>query len=1476
MKNYNLFRTVLLSIAVCGQFLAASCQKAEIGSEPAKEKFVLNVRLPELDQKTAMQKASAGYKTVWSAGDVISINGHLSKPLETGGESGASFEFEGFVPEDGDTCDLLYPGATDQSSVTVPVFQSREGNLIPICGSGTYPGTISMKNLCAVLRFGFTGEIGESVRYINVTANGGEKIGGVFNLVNNEGQYSLSATESATDYVSIYSEEGVALGSTAEDFYVAIPAGTYSGGFTAKVYTVSGGVMELKFWTKEGPKTLSESKVYTFPDKAFVAGSTAFVIATPEDLVTFATTMGGSSNAGKNAIVIRDIDMTGTAYSPHKGETCGTSNLSSDFNYYGNLDGGFHKISGLTSPLFNNFYGGEIKNLEIDASIDYTVGGNSYGIGLLAHYLYNYKTGSSVGLIDNVTVHGSLDVNVTNMTHHYHVGGIAGASNGVPVRGCKSYVDIDVAECSNAGASIADIFDLGGVVGLCQGGDINTSSAPVTSCENYGNLLAGRVLSTRFNEGGVVGRVSGTAAVMSYCDNYGAVKAGADTETADKSVKPTSDIIVGGVLGFMSVKITISNCSNAGEVYVGNDVLAGAAIYVAGITGTQCNDISGCSNSGDITVNCTNTPSANCSMGGIVGRCQGKLSNSTNSGTITAGKDLNISCANALYIAGIAGNVNHADSYVDTATNTGDVIVEGKVTKGNIASGCVVGEFSNGSNPSNLKNEGGNLRLTENAEAAGNVYAGGVAGNMGRESSGAVCDGGSVYSAATAGGAHYVGGVAGNTSKDADGYKNIGASVEYAGKTTSSASYLGGVIGYSATAGNTTKNLENSGNVTFSSGASSKSYLYFGGIAGYSHSFMDNCINNGNLLLDGSASNNTTFGGIVGRTSSGKTGKFLSNLTNNGTVTVGNNTTLGSCSLYLGGIVGDFQSADAENLVNTGKITANTKSRGSLYLGGLIGHVGQGGSLSNLTNETGGAIEIVPVAGKLVRLGGVAGYTELSTVTTPVTYSGLVNKAPITINGPLTYSTESRNCIGGVIGLSYAGGASTLEATVSGSSNSGAITINSAAGTKSLNVGGIFGEANVYSLVETTTHNSGNISVKAYPGNVDSLSMGGHIGHIWRHEGAALSEVSITGDATAANSGKLYLEDGTADDGTTSSKFVVAGGIIGFTGASAMNKLSVTITGCKNSGAIDRRTYVKANTAPTGADYMSLAGGIAGTVGHFSNGGYGMTYVTAVIENCENTANVKFNRYRGADGTWNPGEPNSEAGLGTCYNGGVVGLSYSYDGCTIRSCRNSGNVLSSAGKNGGIVGIQRKNTTITGTAASPTVNSGRVGHYGASTSWTAPSKYLGYTGGITGYLFGSADNTVEYCSVESSCITVGNYGCGGIAGQFCSSADCAAPTVRYVKVAALNRASSTAAALNGVGKAGLLFGSTPKIEAWANVSDIAVGGTLYKGNPYALITPTAANFTDYLAGVTYQLPAADCPGKNIVFWDGTSKTSWED
>ena len=279
MKNYNLFRVVLLLIAICGQFLAASCQRTEPGNDPAKEKFVLNVKLPEIDRKTAMQKSSAGYKTVWSVGDVISINGHLSEPLEEGGESGASFEFVGFVPEDGETCNLLYPGATDQSVVTIPVTQSREGNLIPICGSGLYPGTISMKNLCAVLRFGFTGKSGDAIQSITVTANCGEKIGGVFNLVNNEGQYSLTPTEGATDYVSIYSEEGVALSSTAEDFYVAIPAGTYSGGFTAKVYTVSDDVMELKFWTKEVSKTLSESKVYEFPDKEFKAGTSAYLVA---------------------------------------------------------------------------------------------------------------------------------------------------------------------------------------------------------------------------------------------------------------------------------------------------------------------------------------------------------------------------------------------------------------------------------------------------------------------------------------------------------------------------------------------------------------------------------------------------------------------------------------------------------------------------------------------------------------------------------------------------------------------------------------------------------------------------------------------------------------------------------------------------------------------------------------------------------------------------------------------------------------------------------------------------------------------------------------------------------------------------------------------------------------------------------------------------------------------------------------------
>lgn len=728
----------------------------------------------------------------------------------------------------------------------------------------------------------------------------------------------------------------------------------------------------------------------------------------------------------------------------------------------------------------------------------------------------------------------------------------------------------------------------------------------------------------------------------------------------------------------------------------------------------------------------------------------------------------------------------------------------------------------------------------------------------------------------------YVGGVLGtsqsNASSSLTNCRNEGT-VTFAASSVGETSGAGGIVGYVANKAPVT-GCTNAGNVLTTS-QDLKAIHYIGGVVGNNNKtcVLTDCENTSEVKFAGTGTSWMSVGGVCGNSMNG-----CSNDVNRGAVIASD------CSatyVFVGGVTCTIDGDSNSNLYNYGPVTmTNVKHTAStgIAIGGVAAKCNTGNltysGLENHGDVTVNALTSGSTAGRY-DIGGVIAYLQYEKVAASATvnFNDFVNTGDIVVN---SISTSNNVRVGGIIGNALHHVASNTSRTnhdlnLSSCRNEGAITITAGAN-KTVQVGGLVGDTRVSgTLTVTNGSNTGDIEVKGIAGEIANtnggLCMGGIVGKAFCNYCAA---VGISG---TTNSGRLYLNEDTANDGTDKSDSgrPCVGGILGLAAASSGKTTDVTISNCTNNGGIHR---TRTNAAYQKLDYntnekTSCGGGIVGSLGFFHTGGMDYSYVNAIIENCVNNGEISFSRKRNL--TYTSSTEKNTDGTGN-YNGGILGLGMSSttDGIVVRSCVNNGPVKSTAGKDGGIVGFMRRGVHITGTASAYTENRGQVHHQGASVSENRGTP-VGYCGGIAGYMFGDPTNTIEYAANYG--FLASNYGAGGIVGLFGTSSYPSVGTVSHCKVYCESHASSTADALVNGGKTALIFGdlSSSTAAAFSTVSDIAVGGAVYKyiDAVWSKIDITADNFNTYLSALKYTLTPEEAAASNVVYWDGTSKTSWE-
>ena len=233
----SVFNILILSLPV----LLPSCNK-----EQAKQPFLLKAGVEEAAVKTVLgDKEGSKYPVLWSEGDVISINGLVSRHLtaDEAGAASATFTFDE-KPADAGVYNVVYPGSNTSGRVVFPASQSYvEDSFCPgaaplIGQTDNLDGPVSLHTCAAIVRFSIKGDV--TLASMDVAAPSGEKISGEFDL-------------------NLVPQAGAS----------AQMAWSYQKGLRAVLHAKNGSTMTLSFFTSGA--TLG-AKVCAFPSATFQAG----------------------------------------------------------------------------------------------------------------------------------------------------------------------------------------------------------------------------------------------------------------------------------------------------------------------------------------------------------------------------------------------------------------------------------------------------------------------------------------------------------------------------------------------------------------------------------------------------------------------------------------------------------------------------------------------------------------------------------------------------------------------------------------------------------------------------------------------------------------------------------------------------------------------------------------------------------------------------------------------------------------------------------------------------------------------------------------------------------------------------------------------------------------------------------------------------------------------------------------------------
>ena len=484
--------------------------------------------------------------------------------------------------------------------------------------------------------------------------------------------------------------------------------------------------------------------------------------------------------------------------------------------------------------------------------------------------------------------------------------------------------------------------------------------------------------------------------------------------------------------------------------------------------------------------------------------------------------------------------------------------------------------------------------------------------------------------------------------------------------------------------------------------------------------------------------------------------------------------------LVIGGVVGELDGGASISGTNStadhteiatgysashlGRIVVNTNISYNSAIGGIVGELNNG-SVTNCSNAANIACYIIKPgdsSARYLKSGGIAGK-----VNDGGTITGCTN------NGQISHRANPRlQNLGGIAAYNAGTISNCTNNAGIGHSTSGASGISNKGG-RVVNIAGIIGE-NASSAVVSDVHNTGNLEISAVEDNYDTdndkplceIRMGGVVAY-------NLADIDGSAARNITNSGQVYLNT------SPQNRFIgiELGGVVGYSEKSVKNVVNTGLVQNKINQA-----YALTNL------YMG------GVIGQMKNG------ADAQISGCRNSGEVYMNvnkqnaghngDYLGGIAAYLSGDANIS--VSDCENSGYVHIycnsttatSNLIVGGVIGNMAASGSVVSCSNVGGdekaGEVEIAFSDAihtdnyaggilgkTLKAVALTDCVNSGYI-HGGNSTAHNGATMF---TGGIVAYLAGASsitncDNSgVVYNNQRNNTDTnVGSTYCGGVAG----------------------------------------------------------------------------------------------------------------
>lgn len=659
------------------------------------------------------------YSLFWQEGDQVVVNGVVSEPVNEmyDGQSSAQISVAGELTY---PLQILYPSSIYASANTVEIPTEQQylqnslanGYGIMLGYAESADAEIAMNHVCGYVHVSVKGSA--SINKVALIANGHEYLSGEFTTTYTADAVSLVASSTAdehTPHISITCEEPIVLSSQATDFFFAVPAGNYAGGFSVRIIDTDNKVMIMNAYTASG-KTIEAGNVLDMPPFEFIATADNG-INTPKDWSDMVHGVNPSAWANSDNVVLvnADIDMSGLSV-PAMTLNDGQWTIDGQNHKIFNLKATHDALTGTGALLFNRVAAGcAIQDLQL---------GNS--AGTFSSGAFSTEPDSKL-----TAILGSGIV---------YVSPFVGSLNGT-MSGCVNNAGVQLKTSSAA----TQLF-IGGLA--ATGERKNTyeskSSGNITHSTNNGHIFierndeGGAIKNLQL--GGIYGRCTNNT--VTDCVNNGAIYVRADAATADFADNKYAHLAIGGIIGKVGAfetddkgTATIERNTNNGTVTFYASKELGDGFSIGGVVGVTTADISDCHNTKTLRLESTNA-SKQYSAGGVLGEAikdQLTFSGLTN----TAEVSLYVDAPGPHYLGGIigkgyaGGDDTQSNNTVTGCTNSGKVAVHKSVR---MYMGGICGGGPNITNSTNTGQVVSNANYTVSTNSALGGIAGNLAGNL--------------------------------------------------------------------------------------------------------------------------------------------------------------------------------------------------------------------------------------------------------------------------------------------------------------------------------------------------------------------------------------------------------------------------------------------------------------------------------------------------------------------------------------------------------------------------------------------------------------------------------------------------------------------------------------------------------------------------------------------------------------------------